>query len=795
MLEEPRIGVFVCHCGGNISDTIDVTRVKEIIGSLAHVKLAETFEYMCSNPGQEMIKKAIDEHKLNRVVVASCSPRMHLDTFRQAVKSAGLNPYLLDMVNIREHCSWVHDDKEKATSKAIALIRGAVERAKFLEPLTPKSLKVTESVLVIGGGIAGIYSALELADKGYQVYLVERNPSIGGHMAQLSKTFPTFDCSACILTPKMVSVSQHPNIKIFTNAEPVAVKGSPGNYQVDIRIRPRYVNLEKCTACGECAKKCPVKKPSKFEENLAQEKAIYIPFKQAIPNCYVIDKDYCLFLTRGICRICERFCKGEAIDFTQQEQSVSLDVGAIIACTGYNLIDSKLFGQYNYGYHPDIVTNLQFERLMLQGLHKPSNGEVPKKVAFILCVGSRSTATNACAYCCKIGCMNAIKHALLLDKSVPGAEPWIFYTDIRAHGKGYEEFYAKAREHHTTFVRGRVAEVVPKGNSLVVKAEDTVLGKQIEEPFDLVVLSPALVPNIGTKELAEMLGIDLGPDSFFLEVHHKLRGVETKREGIFIAGCAQGPKDIRETTMESMATASKVATFLGKGKISVSPEVAFLIPDKCNLCGVCIEQCPTKAIKKGKKEVTIDPISCVGCGICVPICPQEAIDLKHSTEAQLIAQIEGVSREGNTSPKIIAFVEKMTAYGSADLGGQSRRSYTSQVRLIGVPSTGRLGIKHLLHAFASGADGVIFVEGDDSLFKEDRLRERIIQLKKDLGKFGIQSLRIQSITTTIPQFEKITSLFDAFVERISKLGPIPSEKREELEKYLKGEQIATQHAT
>ncbi|MBX5327579.1 MAG: FAD-dependent oxidoreductase [Candidatus Bathyarchaeia archaeon] len=795
MLEEPRIGVFICHCGGNISDTIDVARVKEIIGSLGHVKLAETFEYMCSNPGQEMIKKAIDEHKLNRVVVASCSPRMHLDTFRQAVKSAGLNSYLLDMINIREHCSWVHDDKEKATSKAIALIRGAVERAKFLEPLTPKSLKVTESVLVIGGGIAGIYSALELADKGYQVYLVERNPSIGGHMAQLSKTFPTFDCSACILTPKMVSVSQHPNIKIFTNAEPVAVKGSPGNYQVDIRIRPRYVNLEKCTACGECARKCPVKKPSKFEENLGQEKAIYIPFKQAIPNCYVIDKDYCLFLTRGICRICERFCKGEAIDFTQQEQVVSLDVGAIIACTGYSLIDSKLFGQYNYGYHPDIVTNLQFERLMLQGLHKPSNGEVPKKIAFILCVGSRSTATNACEYCCKIGCMNAIKHALLLDKSVPGAEPWIFYTDIRAHGKGYEEFYAKAREHHTTFIRGRVAEVVPKGNSLVVKAEDTVLGKQIEEPFDLVVLSPALVPNISTKELAEMLGIDLGPDSFFLEVHHKLRGVETKREGIFIAGCAQGPKDIRETTMESMATASKVATFLGRGKISVSPEVAFLVPDKCNLCGVCIEQCPTKAIKKGKKEVTIDPISCVGCGICVPVCPKEAIDLKHSTEAQLIAQIEGVSREGDTSPKIIAFIERMTAYGSADLGGQSRRSYTSQVRLVGVPSTGRLGIKHLLHAFASGADGVIFVEGDDSLFKEDQLRERIIQLKKDLGKFGIQSLRIQSITTTIPQFEKIMSLFDAFVERISKLGPIPREKREELEKYLKGEQIATQHAT
>ena len=385
MSKETRIGVFICHCGGNISDTVDVDRVKETIGSLEQVKVADTFEYLCSNPGQEMIKKAIKDKKLNRVVVASCSPRMHLDTFRQAVKSAGINPYLLEMVNIREQCSWVHDDKEKATSKAIALLRGTVERARYLEPLTPKSLKVTESVLVIGGGIAGIYSALELADKGYQVYMVERNTSIGGHMAQLSKTFPTFDCSACILTPKMVSVSQHPKIKIFTNAEPIVVEGSPGNYRVKIRIKPRYVDLEKCTACGECAQKCPVKKPSSFEENLAQEKAIYIPFKQAIPNAYTIDKDYCLFFTRGVCRICEKFCKGGAIDFTQEDEIVDLNVGAIIVCTGYSLIDTELFGQYGFGHHPDIITSLQFERLMLQGLHRPSTGEVPKRVFHPLC--------------------------------------------------------------------------------------------------------------------------------------------------------------------------------------------------------------------------------------------------------------------------------------------------------------------------------------------------------------------------------------------------------------------------
>lgn len=609
-------------------------------------------------------------------------------------------------------------------------------------------------------------------------------------MAQLSKTFPTFDCSACILTPKMVSVAHHPNIKIFTNAEPVHVEGSPGNYRVKVKISPRYVNLEKCTACGECALKCPVKKPSSFEEGLVQEKAISIPFKQAIPNAYAIDKDHCLFLTRGICRICEKFCKGGAIDFEQQEETVDLNVGTIIACTGYNLIDTKLFGNYSRGLHPDIVTSLQFERLMLQGLHKPSNGEVPKKVAFVLCVGSRSTAKNGVAYCCKIGCMNAIKHALLLDKSVPEAESWIFYTDMRAHGKGYEEFYAKAREHNVVFVRGRVAEVTPAGNNLLVRAEDTILGKQIEESFDLVVLSPALMPHETTKTVSEMLGIDLGPDNFFLEVHHKLRGVETKREGIYVAGCAQGPKDIRETTMESMATASKVATFLGKGEILASPEIAYVIPGKCNSCGVCVGQCPTKAIKQIKNQVVIDPISCIGCGICLPLCPERALDLRHCTEPQLIAQIQGIAEEGKTTPKIIAFVEKRTAYGSADLGGQNRRNYPSEVRIVGVPSTGRLGTRHLLHAFAAGADGIMLIEGDDSLFKDDQLRERVTQMKKELGKLGVESLRLQAITTTLPQYEKIFSLFDSFVDRVKKIGPVNRQKREELKGIVGSEIVA-----
>ncbi len=793
-MKEPKIGVYICHCGGNISDTVDVAKVKEDIAKCKGVKVCETYEYMCSKPGQDMIERDIKEQKLTRVIVAACSPRMHLDTFRGAEKRGGLNPYLLEMANIREQCSWVHDNMELATRKATALIRGLTERVQHLEPLEAKAVPVNRDVAVIGGGIAGILASIELADKGYKVYLVERNPSIGGHMAQLSKTFPTLDCSACILTPKMVCVSQHPNVEIVDMAEPISIGGAPGNYQVTVRIRPRYVDKEKCTSCGECVNVCPVKQFSRHEEGLTQEKCIHLPFKQAVPNAYVIDKDICLWFNRGVCRVCEKFCKGKAINFDQKEEIRQLNVGAVVTCTGYQQLDpslskeifdgSNVFSQYGFGMHPDVVTNLQFERLMLQGMHRPSNGKPPKKVAFVLCVGSRMD--KGIQYCCKIGCMNAIKHSLLLLKAFPEAEPWIFYTDIRAHGKGYEEFYSNARDHNVKFIRGRVAEVVPDGNNLIVRAEDTVLGRQIEETFDLVVLSPALLPNSGTGQLSKMLGIDLGPDNFFLERHHKLRPVDSKMEGIYLAGCALGPKDIRETTVETMATASKVATFLGRGEVSLSPEKAYIISEKCNSCGECIKYCPAKAIESTKNSVVVNSISCTGCGICVPKCPTEAIDLKDSTEAQLMAQIEGTSQEDGDRPRILAFLEKTTAYGSADLAGQTRVQYTPDVKIISVPSTGRVGLKHILHAFASGADGIVMIEGDDSPFRDEGIREHVNGMKKELNKFGVESLRLVSMTTTLPQYDKVVNLFQTFDERITRMGRIPAQKRRKIAEAITG---------
>jgi len=776
--------VCICHCGGNISDTVDVEKVRNAVAQFEDVKIAETNKYACSTAGQKMIKNWIKEQEINRVIVASCSPKLHLETFRQAVSEAGLNPYLFEMVNIREQDSWVHDNVDQATVKAIDLIRGAVNRAKYLEELHPITTKIKKNALVVGGGIAGIQASLEMADKGYQVYLIERSPSVGGHMAQLSETFPTLDCSYCILAPRMVSAGQHPKIKLITMAEPTALNGTPGNYVVSIKVRPRYVDETKCTGCNECAKVCPVKVPSEFEEGLLQRKAIYIPFPQAVPRVYAIDPEHCLYFTKGVCRLCERVCRGKAIDFNQKEKVIELNVGAVIISTGYTQIDPRDIGEYRYGWHPDIVTNLQFERIMINEFKRPSDGKIPKKVALILCVGSRALTERAKEHCCKIGCMAAIKQAIILQKAVPGAEPWVFYQDIRADGKGYEEFYARAREQNVKFVRGLAAQVIPSNDGLVVKAEDTIAGIPIEETFDLVVLSTAIVPRPDTEELVKILGLHTGPDGFLLERHYKLNPVDSAREGIYMSGCALGPKDVRETVLESMATASKAATFIGKGELAASPEIPKINLEKCNLCGECVSVCPTNALAIIDSEIKVNAISCINCGTCVHACPREAIDLQHFTDRQLIEQIRGVSTGEIQEPKIIAFIERNTAYTALDLAGNKRESYLPNVRAILVPSCMRVSTKHLLNAFAYGADGVLFIEGDDSPFAGDKLRKHVIKLKKELRSHDINTMRLQSMITTIPQYYKISDLLETFNKRLLSFGKISAEKHNKIKEKL-----------
>ena len=776
MSDEVRIGVFICHCGGNISQVIDVERVKAEASKLDGVVTSLTYEHLCSKAGLDLIKNEIKRKNLNRVVVASCSPLMHLQTFRSAVEEAGLNPYLLEMVNIREHDSWVHSDKEKATLKAIDIVRGAVMRARHLKALTPEKRPVKQSVLVVGGGVAGIFASLDLASKGYQVYLIDKAPSIGGHMMQLSKTFPTLDCSTCILAPRMVDVARNPNIKLYTLTTIESVNGYPGDFKVKLRVKPRFVDVEKCVACGECSKVCPVTVPNEFDEGLTKRKAIYQPFPQAVPSAYVIDPSAC-----KKCGACTKVCRGNAINLNDEEKVVEVNVGAIIIATGFDLMKPNR-PELGFGQHPDIITNLQFERLFVQGIVRPSNGKMPSKVAFILCVGSRDPHRGV-PYCSKICCMIALKQALILKEMVPGSDAWIFYTDIRAAGKWYEEFYARAREHGVKFIKGRVAEVIPNGDKLIVKAEDSSLGIQLEEEFDMVVLSPAILPPKDLEVFDKLMGVSRGPDGFLVEKHYKLDPVDSVKTGIYACGCVLGPKDVRESVLEALAASAKASSFLGKGETVISPEVAFVNKDLCDGCGQCIEKCQFKAITIENGKASINPLSCTGCGLCIPACPNGAIDLNNNTNEQLLAKIIGTA-QGLLKPKIIAFVEKTTAYRAVDMYGLDRRQYSPSICVIDVPSCGRLTIKHVAAAFAYGADGVLFIEGEDSPLGVDGLRDVVNKFRAELRKYGIEAGRLMALSITLPQYYKL-SAFDTFANRIEKMRPISEEVKAKLKEVFK----------
>ncbi len=697
---------------------------------------------------------------------------MHLKTFRDLGSTEGINRYLVEVANLREQISWTTLDKESATRKAIDIMAGAVGRSACLEPLAPTETKVSRNVAVIGGGVSGITASLELANQGYKVFMVERQPSIGGHMAQLSKTFPTLDCSLCILSPKLAETKGHPLIELMTNTEVTSVDGSAGRYSLTLTRRPRYVNEDKCTSCGECAKVCPIEVADEFEEGMALRKAIYLPFPQAVPNAYVIDEKNC---TK--CWLCTKACKHGAINPRDQAVQKNVEVGSVVLATGFRLFNPSALTQYGYGTHPNIITNLQLERLIEHGVYRPSDRKTPRRVAWIQCVGSRDSRCGQ-AYCSRICCMASVKEAMLLRELVPNLETWIFYQDLRAAGKGYEEFYVRAAEEGVQFVRGRGPEVVPvNGDELMVRAEDTLLGEELEKVFDLVVLCPAILPELGSSEIAGKLGVHIGSDGFLLERHYKLRPVDSQNDGVFLSGCCLGPKDVRESVVEALSAVSRTASLLGKGNVTISPEKAFVTLDKCDSCGDCVSVCPTHAIEIVPEGAMVNAISCVGCGLCVPVCPKEAIDLKNSTESQLLAEIEGVGGATPTQPKIIAFVEGTSAYTACDLVGLARKQYPTSVRVIKVPSVGRIHAKHLLAAFHAGADGVVMIEGEGTVLGEEAFRTHVDEIKKTIASGGIEPLRIFGTRTTIPQYAKLASVFQTFAGRIQKMGPLSPEAR------------------
>ena len=661
-----KIGVFVCHCGTNIAGTVDVKAVAEALGKEPGVVFSAEYPYMCSEAGQNLIKNAIKEYGLTGIVVCSCSPRMHEATFRKTAAAAGLNSYMVEIANIREQCSWIHKDVQVGTEKAIVLGRTAIAKVALNTPLTASESPVIKRALVIGGGIAGIQTALDIADAGYEVDLVEKEPTIGGKMAQIDKTFPTLDCAACILTPKMVDVAQNEKIKIYSYSEVESVKGFVGNFTVSIKKKARYVDETKCTGCGICTEKCPMKKtPNLFNLGLDNRSAIYIPFAQAIPKVATIDADYCNMLKNGKCGVCSKVCAAGAIDYKQQDQIIEEKYGAIVVATGFNPIKLDNYNEFAYNESPDVVTSLELERLMNAAgpnggtLLRPSDKTHPHTIVFVQCVGSRDTTDCGKPYCSKICCMYTAKHAMLIRDKYPDTEVYVFYIDVRTPGKNFDEFYRRAvEEYGVHYIKGMVGKVMPQPDGkLLVRASDLLANEQILVNADMVVLAAAIEPDKSARPLATMLTASMDTNDFFTEAHPKLRPVESPTAGIFLSGVCQGPKDIPETVAQASAAAAKVIGLLAKDKLLSNPCIAHSDENLCNGCSSCERVCPYGAITYVEKEfrmpdrttkirrvASVNPAVCQGCGACTVACPSGAMDLSGFSNKQIMAEVDAICR-------------------------------------------------------------------------------------------------------------------------------------------------------
>lgn len=712
-----RIGVFVCECGMNIAGSVDCEAVRESASRLPGVVISVRNKYTCADPGQAEIKRLIREHDLNRIVVASCSPRMHESTFRSCISQAGLNPYLLEMANIREHCSWVHlHEKEAATEKAADIVGIAVAKARLLQPIEEQKIPVTHAALVIGGGVAGIQAALDLADSGHKVYLVEKQPSIGGIMAQLDKTFPTMDCSICVLGPKMMDAGKHPNIELLAYSEVVKVSGYIGNYRVTVRKKARYVDEKECNSCGECASICPVIIPDEFQHGFSSRKAAYIPFPQAVPAAYIIDMQNCLGNNPVRCNKCVTVCEKHCIDLNMEDRLIEFNVGTIIVCTGMDIYDPRILDEYGYTRFHNVITTIEFERLICGGgptqgqLQRPSDRTLPKRIGFIQCVGSR-TVNRGNPYCSNVCCMNTIKDSLLIKEHYPDTEIYVFYMDIRAYGKGFEDLYRRSKEEGVHFIRGFPGEVTedPSTQNIRVRVENTTSCSVENYELDMLILSVGLQPDPELKKLCNLLNISLTSDGFLMEAHPKLKPVDAPTPGIFFAGSVESPKDIKDSVTQASAAVSRSSIILNAESIKGDGVKAIVDSSKCTSCGVCARVCPYNAIEvdiKNKSGARVIQAACAGCGACSAECRFDAITVRGFLDSQIISQIESALAK-DPHKKIISFLCNWCSYAASDVAGISRMQYQPNNRFIRVMCSARVHEKFIWHAFKLGAPLVL----------------------------------------------------------------------------------------
>ncbi len=666
-----KIGVYACHCGSNIAGVIDVEKLRQFAETLDDVVVARKDLFMCSDSGQEQIKKDIKSGAVDRVVVAACTPRTHEAIFRSACESAGLNKYLFEMANIRDQASWVHgQDPEGATAKAELVLASAVGKARCLEPLDDKFVGVTRAAMVIGGGVSGCFSALELANMGYKTYLVEKEPSIGGVMAMLDKTFPTNDCSACILTPVMVDVAAHPNIELLAYSEVEGLDGYIGNFTVKVRRKQSFVDWKRCTGCGDCAAACPAKTGDAFNQGLSRRGAAYIQFPQAVPKKAVVDMDVCINCAgrtigskpkvsaktgRPILAPCEKACPAKAIDrsvpHNPEGELLEINVGSIVVSTGFSVMPKEKFPAYA-PQSPNVVTALQLERLISAtgptggSLLRPSDGQKCATVTFVSCVGSRDQ--NHHSYCSGICCMYMVKQARLLKEKYPDLNIYMHFIDVRTPGKEYDEYYTGSRSLGINVMRGKVGglQILP-GDRLRVLAYDIDQLESIEIETDLVVLATAVEQPESSKKLAQNLGLQFCGSGFFRELHPKLGPVETATRGIYLAGCCQGPKDIPYSVSQAKAAAAAAAVPLAQGKVRIEATLSEVEREKCSGCGICLPLCPYNAISQEKygdrMRAAINIAQCKGCGVCTAACPSDAIVLHGYQDNQILAQIAALT--------------------------------------------------------------------------------------------------------------------------------------------------------
>ena len=773
-----KIGLFICDCGKNISGVIDNNRLIEYYSNLPDIHVIGD-QYLCAELGLNKITDEIKENKIDRVVIAACSFKLHGLLFRKTIEKAGINRFLISFANIREQNSWVHDDEpEKATLKAIDQINMAIEQVKLLEPLDVQHANVNPAALIIGGGIAGIKASLVIADAGFKVYLVEKDLTIGGHMALFDKTFPTLDCSICILGPLMLEIKDHPNIELLTYSEIESVEGFVGNFNVKVKKHPRYVNEETCVGCFNlCRDVCPID----VEDTFFPRKAIDVVYPQAIPLFPNIMEEYCIG-----CKACAQACDRDAIDFEQEEQTINFNVGTIIAATGFKTFDPSLLGEFNYQRYVDVITTMQMERLLNNDgpthgrVVRPSNGKIPKNVSFVLCVGSRNKAIHH-DYCSQVCCNVSIKQAVLLKKDHPEMNITIYYNDIRAMGKNCEEFYNRALETFgIRFIKSSISAILKDDLSetgeLLVRGEDVIEDNLFENRADIVVLAVGIEPAEGTEELSQLLNISQDPYGFLLEKHLKIKPSETSVSGVFIAGVIQGPKDIPNSIAHAESAAAKAIALMSKKVVELDPHIVNFNPEECDLCRLCENICIYNALEIKNNKLNITPANCTGCGACAAMCHSDALSIPGFTKKQISAQINTVLEQKRESPLIIAFLCNWCSYMGADLAGTSKLTYPSNVRSIRVMCTAMLNPSLVFEAFFNGADGVLIAgcHPQDCHYDKGFMKaaNRFESIKEMLGEAGIKMNRVRIESISAGEGEKFAQIISDFKTELTKLGPI-----------------------